>query len=155
MNFDETVVDRIKRLEREVERLRVKESPGLWRNYTPTLSVSGGTAPTYTGLFVTRYCRVGKLVTVYGNWYNASGGIAGAGGNPLLTSLPIAAATNALDVQIGTGAASLGAAYSVIGVYLWDSTHFSFTTLDWGNVTGSDQNAIDRLLNFTMMYEAA
>ena len=59
MNFDEKVVDRIKRLEREVERLQVKESPGAWLNFTPTLT--GWTESLPAG-GVYRYCRIGRLV---------------------------------------------------------------------------------------------
>ena len=61
MNFDEKVVDRIKKLEREVERLRVKESPGAWQSWTPTVTWIG-TAPTTTTVNSARYCKVGKLV---------------------------------------------------------------------------------------------
>lgn len=46
-NFDEKVVDRIKKLEREVERLRVKESPGAWVGWTPASTV-GWTSPMTT-----------------------------------------------------------------------------------------------------------
>lgn len=60
MNFDEKVVDRIKRLEREVERLRVKESPGAWLDWTPTVT---GWAAGYT--CNARYCKVGKMCFVY------------------------------------------------------------------------------------------
>jgi len=60
-NFDEKTVERIKKLEREVERLRVKESPGAWLDWTPTVTWSG-TAPTTTTITQARYCRVGKLV---------------------------------------------------------------------------------------------
>ena len=57
-NFDEKTVERIKKLEREVERLRVKESPGAWQNWTPTQT--GWTAlPTGTH----RFCRNGQTVT--------------------------------------------------------------------------------------------
>ena len=59
-DFDEKVVDRIKRLEREVERLRVKESPGAWLAWTPT--VTGWAAAGY--ICIARYCKVGKMVSV-------------------------------------------------------------------------------------------
>jgi hypothetical protein len=60
MNFDEKVVDRIKQLEREVERLRVKESPGAWLDWTPTVT---GWVAGYT--CIARYCKVGKMCFVY------------------------------------------------------------------------------------------
>ena len=58
MNFDEKTVERIKKLEREVERLRVKESPGAWQDWTPSSQLGWTALP--TGLY--RYCQVGKLV---------------------------------------------------------------------------------------------
>jgi len=61
-NFDEKTVERIKKLEREVERLRVKESPGAWQNWTPTPSWAGGTAPTSLTINSARYSQVGKIV---------------------------------------------------------------------------------------------
>ncbi len=65
MNFEEKAVDRIKKLEREVERLRVKESPGAWQAYTPTLSWSGGTTdPTSSTFDYAKYTQIGKIVTV-------------------------------------------------------------------------------------------
>lgn len=57
-NFDETLMKRLTSLEREVERLKVKESPGAWADWTPT--ETGWTALP-TGFY--RYCKVGKLVT--------------------------------------------------------------------------------------------
>lgn len=65
MNFDEKVVDRIKRLEREVERLRVKESPGAWKDWTPTDAWTGGTTDfTTAGVVAASYCNVGKILLV-------------------------------------------------------------------------------------------
>ena len=58
-NFDEKTVDRIKKLEREVERLKVKESPGVWTAWTPTVT---GWEAGYT--CIARYCKVGKMVSV-------------------------------------------------------------------------------------------
>ena len=57
-NFDEKMIDRIKKLEREVERLRVKESPGAWLDWTPTQT---GWTDVPAGIY--RYCKVGNLVT--------------------------------------------------------------------------------------------
>jgi len=64
-NFDEKVVDRIKKLEREVERLRVKESPGAWLAWTPTVAWTGGTTDFTTAeVSAASYCKVGKLLLV-------------------------------------------------------------------------------------------
>jgi len=62
-NIDEKVVDRIKKLEREVERLRVKESPGAWLAYTPTFTAGTGTFADTTGSYG-RYCTIGKVMHI-------------------------------------------------------------------------------------------
>jgi hypothetical protein len=59
-NFDETLMKRLTKLEREVERLRVKESPGVWAAWTPTLTSGTGTFTTATA--TGEYMRVGKTV---------------------------------------------------------------------------------------------
>ena len=62
-NFDETVIRRLTALEREVERLRVKERPvGAWQSYTPTWT-AGTTNPSIgNGTLSGRYFQIGKLV---------------------------------------------------------------------------------------------
>ena len=59
MNFDETMLKRLTKLGREVERLRVKEKGGAWLDWTPTF---GGFSANPSG--VCRYCIIGKLCHV-------------------------------------------------------------------------------------------
>jgi hypothetical protein len=61
-NFDEKIIERLKRLEREVDRLRVKERPagGTWQDWKPTVT---GWAAGYD--YIARYCKVGKMCFVY------------------------------------------------------------------------------------------
>ena len=68
MNFDEKTVERIKKLEREVERLRVKESPGAWQSWTPTFAAGTGTFADTTGS-IGWYCTIGKVmhISIYFN----------------------------------------------------------------------------------------
>jgi hypothetical protein len=125
---------------------------GVWADWTPTLSVAGGTAPIYA-TFVNRYCQVGKVVHVYGKWYNDSGGTAGAGSEQIVITLPITAYQE--NIQTGScglrnGATSLGG----IGILLSETT-FSLLKSDWSFVQGVDQNNTDRILTFTFTYEAA
>lgn len=93
-NFDEKVVDRIKKLEREVERLRVKESPGAWVDWTPTVSAVTGSLTSYTASG--RYCKIGKVIicnfsiTITDN---------GTGSGAIVTNLPIAMS----GTSLGTG----------------------------------------------------
>ena len=58
---DNSLALKLAALEREVERLRVKESPGGWQSWTPTVTWQGA-APTTTTITAARYCKVGKLV---------------------------------------------------------------------------------------------
>ena len=93
MNFDEKLVDRIKKLEREVERLRVKESPGAWLDWTPYVEASVGSLTSYTSSG--RYCRIGKVIicnfsiTITDN---------GTGNGAISTNLPVALSGNAIGV---------------------------------------------------------
>jgi len=74
-NFDEKTVDRIKKLEREVERLRVKESPGAWTSWTPTVTFDGGTTdPSSTTKQYARYTTIGKIVIATADYLFGTGG---------------------------------------------------------------------------------
>ena len=155
MNFEEKLIERLKRVEREVERLRVKESPGAWLDWTPTLTVSGGTAPTYTGAFINRYCQVGKLVVVTGQWYNTTGGTAGAGASEILVTLPVAPKAT-YDVYTGSAGYGNGGVYAIGAITLFASTSkFSITKSGWLYLTGDEQNNAERDVFFTFTYEAA
>ncbi len=75
MNFDEKTVDRIKRLEKEVERLRVKESPGAWLDWTPTITFAGGsTDPSSITKLHARYTTIGKIVIASADYSFGKGG---------------------------------------------------------------------------------
>lgn len=60
-DFDEKLIQRLTKLEREVERLKVKESPGAWVDWTPTLNTGDADL---SGYDLARYCTIGKLVFV-------------------------------------------------------------------------------------------
>lgn len=63
-DFDEKMIQKLKRLEREVERLQRWESPGIWKVWTPTIAWGGGTTdPTTVSVASARYCQIGKMVT--------------------------------------------------------------------------------------------
>jgi uncharacterized small protein (DUF1192 family) len=52
---------RLTALEREIERLKVKESAGAWLDWTPTLNTGDAVL---SGYDLARYCKIGKLVFV-------------------------------------------------------------------------------------------
>ena len=60
-NFEEKTVERIKKLEREVERLRVKESPGAWQSWTPTYGAGTGMTFTSVSTISAKYSKIGKV----------------------------------------------------------------------------------------------
>jgi len=122
-----------------------------WFDYTPILTVSGGTAPTYA-TFINRYCMVGKMVTVYGQWYNGSGGTAGAGTNQIVITLPITAYQE--NIITGSGGLVNGSTFLAgLGIYLFGTYFAIMKTAAF--VTGADQNDAYRELLFTFTYEAA
>jgi len=125
-----------------------------WFDYTPILTVSGGTAPTYSE-FVNRYCMVGKMVTVTGHWYNTSGGTAGAGTNPIITTLPITAADR--DYFTGSGFMyQVGGLTTGIFIYMNSTTQAGFNQITMGAyIAGNDQSNATRYLSATFTYEAA
>src|SRR5262245_36463242 len=73
--------------------------------YTPVLSASGGTIPTFTAVPLTgRYFKVGRLVTVRMAASNTAGGTPGAGSFQLSISLPLPVAANAIGGRTMAGA---------------------------------------------------
>jgi len=62
-NFDETVIRRLTALEREVERLRVKERPvGAWQSYTVSWTAATTNPSIGNGTLTGRYVQIGKTV---------------------------------------------------------------------------------------------
>ena len=143
MKFEEKIIERLKRLEREVERLMVKESPGAWMDWTPTQT--GWTA---LPLGIYRYCRVGKLVIAI--IYMADG--ASNATNAVL-SLPIQAAAGPY-VNGFIGAADSGMNLSTPGFWMIEgsATEINF----YKDATGSSWTPSGiKLVNGVIIYEAA
>ena len=62
-NFDEKLIERLKRLEREVERLQVKEQPvGAWQSYTVSWTAATTNPSIGNGTLAGRYVQIGKTV---------------------------------------------------------------------------------------------
>jgi len=60
-NFDEKLIERLKRLEREVERLQVKEQPvGAWQSYTVSWTADTTNPSIGNGTLAGRYTQIGK-----------------------------------------------------------------------------------------------
>ena len=62
-DFDEKLIERLKRLEREVERLQVKEQPvGAWQSYTVSWTAATTNPSIGNGTLSGRYTQIGKSV---------------------------------------------------------------------------------------------
>ena len=62
-DFDGKVIERLKRLEREVERLQVKEQPvGAWQSYTVSWTAATTNPSIGNGTLAGRYVQIGKTV---------------------------------------------------------------------------------------------
>ena len=60
-DFDGKVIERLKRLEREVERLQVKEQPvGAWQSYTVSWTAVTTNPSIGNGTLIGRYVQIGK-----------------------------------------------------------------------------------------------
>ena len=126
----------------------------VWFNYTPTLSVSGGTVPTFTGVFNNRFSMNSKTVITQNNWRNASGGIAGAGGSPFEFTLPVPPLQNTY-VYCGQGSFNGNISTGVeILVSPGDLAYF-LGTISRLRITGDNFASAVRENTFTTQYEAA
>lgn len=77
-------------------------SEGSW---TPVLSASGGTIPTFTATPLTgRYYKVGRICTVRIFASNTAGGTPGAGAFQLSASLPLPISASAIAGRLFAGA---------------------------------------------------
>lgn len=124
-----------------------------WFNYTPTLAVSGGTAPTYTATFTNKFCIIGRQVNTIHFWGNSSGGTAGAGTNLISVTLPVTGVGIADGNSIGSGYVIEDSGTStIVSVYVIDTTHISFITTAVADVDGDDQSSAARGVYFIASY---
>ena len=93
-DFDEAVIQRIKQLEREVERLQRWEQPvGKWQSYTVSWSAEYTNPAIGNGTLIGRYTQIGK--TVMGSIYLKCGSTTTFGSGTWRFSLPkISASSN-------------------------------------------------------------
>ena len=92
--FDEAVIQRIKQLEREVERLQKWEQPvGKWQSYTVSWTASTTNPAIGNGTLIGRYTQIGK--TVMGTISLVMGSTTTYGSGGWYFSLPKAVASNA------------------------------------------------------------
>lgn len=124
-----------------------------WMSWTPTIAVSGGTAPTYT----TQTCRYRFSGKTWGYTFlvsNSSGGTAGAGSNQVTASLPITLFSSGGRECLGNGFSSeaSGTRQSVT-VFPLTSTTIYFIYAGTVTIKGDDQSSADRFINCSGFYE--
>jgi predicted RecA/RadA family phage recombinase len=130
-----------------------------WTTYTPTITVSGGTVPTYTAINSGRWQQVGNVIHVRIVLTNSSGGTAGAGTNAIVVTLPTARGTSGSSVAIQqVGYALNNATYYLLrGSFSASSSSLALlyynalTTTT--NLTGALQNNAIRELHLSFCYE--
>lgn len=131
---------------------------GVWAATTCTVTVSGGTAPSYSTNFI-RTTVIGK--TVIATWLlsNTSGGTAGAGTEPLFVSLPhnSYSGTRIGHGSVYNGGTAIVGASTVVNVELVGSANGStaYLTCDGNNILGNNQNNANRYIYLTATYEMA
>jgi predicted RecA/RadA family phage recombinase len=130
-----------------------------WTTYTPTITVSGGTVPTYTAINSGRWRQVGNVIHVRIVLTNSSGGTAGAGANAIVVALPTARGASGSSIAIQqVGYALNNATYYLLrgsfaasGSTLTLQYYNALTTTT--NLTGALQNNAVRELHLAFCYE--
>jgi len=125
-----------------------------WSDFTPAIAVSGGTPPTYTLAFTSRYKQVGKTVYVNIDWRNTSGGTPGAGANQITFSAPVAAANVGTQILAGV---SINAVTTEkrLNVAINSSIVFGLYEVVLNAFIGDEQNNAVRSVQLNFSYEAA
>ena len=130
-----------------------------WFAWTVTRSVSGGTAPSYTSVDLSRFEIKGRTVHCQITWVNLTGGTAGAGTNALTFTLPVTASTagySSFNSVFGTGWAyeAAGTATNIVVAYNTGGTEGRFTTMPGiASLVGNDQSSDDRRISADFSYE--
>ena len=125
-----------------------------WTDWTPTLTVSGGTAPTYT-VFINKYTKIGDTVTCILAWSNSSGGTAGNGTNNLNFTLPIPASADINDA--GTGIAQIyeeSGTNTIAMVDVTTTTAYFLALPASVGIKGNDQSSTVRTIRASFTYKA-
>ena len=127
-----------------------------WIPYVPTVTVTAGTAPTYTGTSTGKYRITNRGVDLQFTFQNAAGGTAGAGAGTLHFSLPVnAVATESTGFNVISGPclAYNGAGLDTGAVFADTATTCAIRLRTTAILTGADQNNAVRQIYGTLVYE--
>ena len=133
-----------------------------WTSWSPTFTVSGGTAPTFLTHNSHHYTVVGKICYVEGNCCHlGAGGTPGSGTGSLQMSLPVAPSSNIDTTQLMQTVGDFyraNATSSDTGIIMFYQTTGTvyFRRGSAGSVvdvTGNDLNSTTRYLSYSFHYE--
>lgn len=130
-----------------------------WFDWTPTVTVSGGTVPTYTGQYSNRFRIIGQAIKASMSWFNGSGGTAGAGAGALKFSLPAPLKSSLFSGDRSTlgfgwsqeSAGTQTATAITIGANVSEGEHLLVSS--GAQITGDDQSSTSRTINGLLEYE--
>lgn len=130
-----------------------------WTDFNPNIAVSGGTVPTFTGYFSSRYRVVGKVVQWQISWINTVGGTAGSGANPIIFTLPVAVSANVPvtpthSTCIGNGYVNseIAVGISVMALTTTTAQFWNMASVD-APVSGNNVNNVTRQISAQGFYE--
>ncbi len=144
----------------------LKSQLPTWANWTPTITVASGTAPTYTAFFSSRYYISEKIVVAKILWKNTSGGTPGNGAGNLIFTLPVTGAFVDTGYSVGYEVVGYGQLYehaeTAASVYVSpaSATTAMFCVTPTGfsvpnGITGNHQSATLRAISAWITYEIA
>lgn len=121
-----------------------------WLSWTPTRSVSAGTAPTYTSQDINKYKITGNKMDFLTTWDNAAGGTAGAGAARLTWTLPFGNA-DYVDARSVFGSGQSWESGGTIGSIMLTNDGANNVVQMWFtgvvNVLGNDQSSVVRFIS--------
>ena len=116
-------------------------------SFTPTITVSAGTAPTYTGAFTNNYQVVGAKLKFSSYWSNTAAGTAGAGTNPIFSTIPFIVSGTWGILGYGDVFESGGTTCTYV-VKSNGTNSIYFSNYSFINIVGNDQSSTSRTFSF-------
>ena len=130
-----------------------------WLNWTPTITVDGGTAPTYTYAFVNAFKLTGRTCYILGGWGNNTGGTAGAGFGILRFTLPVTITVSSIFYAV-IGYPSIGSGYvyeegeamNTVALRFTNYNQCYFENYGMVAIIGNNQSVASRYIAFNGFY---
>jgi hypothetical protein len=152
----EQLVAELSALRTRVNALERIETPGIWADWTPTVTQSSSVTQ-FTANYA-RYVTVGRLVVVTAHLTMTTGASGSAGSSIVVGGLPISIANAAATTaDLGSGVIlDYGAAYYVGGAVWGSASTVAFRAHNTANAIGVSPSfglAVSDTISFTICYE--